>query len=297
MGRDSRTPGVAAPRPFQTTARPVGRILAMARASHPVPSAGVTAYATTLAAAAGNGPARCVVLALAVLAGQLSIGWSNDRFDAPADREAARRDKPLATGALPDRALSVGIALVLPITIALSLALGWRAGLVHLAAVGCGWAYNRWLKGTWLSAVPYALAFAALPVVATLALPRHPLPAWWPVVAAALLGVAANLTNALPDLERDRRTGFRGMPSRIGARPSVALAGALLVASAAVLAVGPAGPAGPTDWCGLALVIVIVGVVAPIGWRGAHTRVPFYALMLVVPVLLAMIVAGGHPLR
>jgi 4-hydroxybenzoate polyprenyltransferase len=157
--------------------------------------------------------------------------------------------------------------------------------------------YNGWLKGTWFSAVPYAAAFGALPVVATLALPEHPLPAWWAVTAAAMLGVAANLTNALPDLERDRQTGFRGLPSRIGARPSVASALALLLAAAATLGFGPTGPPGIAGWAGMAVTAALVVGFAPVAWRTARSRVPFYALMLVVPVFLAMIVANGQRLR
>jgi 4-hydroxybenzoate polyprenyltransferase len=133
--------------------------------------------------------------------------------------------------------------------------------------------------------------------VATLAL-RHPAPpAWWTVTAGALLGVAANLTNALPDLERDRRTGFRGLPSRIGARPSVALAAVLLVGAAAVLGFGPAGPPGLSDWVGMAVTLATLVALAPFGRRNPAGRMPFYALMVQVPVLLGMLAGNGHRLR
>jgi 4-hydroxybenzoate polyprenyltransferase len=274
-----------------------GRGVALLRASHPAPTVGVTGYATTLAAAAGNGPGTCALLAAAVLTGQLSIGWSNDRLDLPADRAVGRDDKPLATGVLPVRLVDGGIAVAVAATIVLSLALGYRAGLVHLAAVSCGWIYNRWLKGTWFSAVPYAAAFGGLPAVATLALPAHAWPAWWAVTAAAMLGVAANLTNALPDLERDRQTGFRGLPSRIGARPSVASALMLLLGAVATLGFGPVGPPGVVGWAGMAVTAALVLGFAPVAWRTSRSRVPFYALMLVVPVFLAMIVTNGNRLR
>ena len=275
----------------------VGRGTALLLASHPAPTVGVTGYATTLAAAAGNGPGICTLLAAAVLTGQLSIGGSNDRLDMAGDRAVGRRDKPLATGALPVRAVDGAIAGSVAATIALSLALGYRAGLLHLAAVACGWVYNRWLKGTWFSAVPYAIAFGALPAVATLPLPEHPWPAWWAVTAAAMLGVAANLTNALPDLERDRQTGTRGLASRIGARASVASALVLLMGAAATLGFGPAGPPGAVGWAGMAVTAALVAAFTPFALRTARSRVPFYALMLVVPVFLAVIVANGHRLR
>ena len=273
------------------------RILALLRACHPIPTVGVTAYSTALGVIAGLSAGRCVLLATAVLAGQVGIGWSNDRLDVSADRAVDRRDKPLATGVLSLRAVEVGIAVSLPVTAGLSLALGWRAGLLHLAAVGCGWIYNRWLKGTWFSAVPYAFAFAALPAVATLALRPPTLPAWWAMAAGALLGIAANLTNALPDLERDRRTGFHGLPSRIGARPAIALAAALLLAAAAVAGFAPPGRPGPWSWGGMAVSVVAMAALAPFAWRRARSRMPFYALMLVVPVLLAMLATNGDRLR
>jgi hypothetical protein len=136
---------------------------ALARSCHPAPSAGVTAFATVLAVTAGNGAGTCALLALAVLAGQLSIGWSNDRLDAARDRAVARTDKPIATGELAHRTVEVAIAVALAACVACSLALGWRAGLLHLAAVSCGWLYNLWLKATWFSWLPYAAAFGALP--------------------------------------------------------------------------------------------------------------------------------------
>ncbi len=46
----------------------------------------------------------------AVLAGQLTIGWSNDLIDLRRDREVARTDKPLATGAVSVRMVRTACA-------------------------------------------------------------------------------------------------------------------------------------------------------------------------------------------
>ena len=51
----------------------------------------------------------------------------------------------------------------------------------------------------------------------------------WLIVAAALLGGGAHLLNAIPDLDADRVTGIRGLPQRLGARPSLILASLLLL--------------------------------------------------------------------
>jgi 4-hydroxybenzoate polyprenyltransferase len=247
-----------------------------------------------LAAAAGNSPGRCVLIAAAIFCGQLTIGWTNDRHDVAADRLAGRPDKPLALGLAPLPVVDVAIGLATAATIALSLLVGWLAGVVHLAAVAAGWSYNFWFKGTWLSWAPYAVAFGALPAVATLALPGHPAPAAWAVAAAALLGVAANFTNALPDLDDDRVAGFRGAPNRVGSRPSLVIGIVLVAAAAACVAFGPPGAPRWFGWAGFAATAALAVAAVPLLWRRAQTRAPFYALMAAVPIDVVMVLLGRH---
>jgi 4-hydroxybenzoate polyprenyltransferase len=270
------------------------RASALLRASHPLPTVGVTAFTTALGVGAGNSVGRCVLIAAAIFAGQLTIGWSNDRHDVDADRQVGRSEKPLAMGevALPVVDAAIGVAVLA--TIGLSLALGWRAGLVHLGAVASGWLYNVWLKGTWLSWLPYAVAFGALPAVATLARSDHPAPAAWALLAGAFLGVAANFTNALPDLDNDRVTGFRGAPNRVGARGSLLIGAALLIGATAGIAVGPPGPVRWFGWAGVTAVAALVVVAVPLLWRRAQTRAPFYALMSALPIDIVMMLLGRH---
>lgn len=58
----------------------------LARACHPEPTVAVTAMATALGAGNGRPPGGVAAVALAVLAGQLSVGWHNDWFGAERDR-------------------------------------------------------------------------------------------------------------------------------------------------------------------------------------------------------------------
>lgn len=104
-----------------------------------------------LAAAAGNNTRTCVLIAAAVLTGQLTVGWSNDRLDADADRAVGRTDKPLAMDQVPLRVVDAALSSAMLACVAMSLALGWRAGVLHLAGVSCGWLYNAVAKGTWWS--------------------------------------------------------------------------------------------------------------------------------------------------
>jgi 4-hydroxybenzoate polyprenyltransferase len=72
----------------------------LVRASHPEPTAAVTAIATALAVSTGLGW-RSLLVTAAFLTGQLSVGWSNDWIDAARDQRTGRPDKPVARGELP----------------------------------------------------------------------------------------------------------------------------------------------------------------------------------------------------
>ena len=147
--------------------------------------------------------------------------------------------------------VATACALAVAACVPLSLASGWRAGLVHLVAVAGGWAYNLGLKRTVLSWLPYAVSFGLLTAFITLGLPGHPAPPWWLVPAGALLGIGAHFLNVVPDVDDDLAAGVRGLPQRLGAARS-AVAGAVLLAgggrrghrrprAAAVVGLGRAG--------------------------------------------------------
>ncbi|HVU93197.1 MAG TPA: UbiA family prenyltransferase [Jatrophihabitans sp.] len=265
------------------------------RSCHPLPSVAVTGFATVLAAAAGNGAGTCVLLAAAVLTGQLSVGWSNDRIDAERDRRVGHEGKPVAAGQVPLRLVEAALAISSAATVALSLLLGWRAGGVHLLAVAAAWAYNAGVKGTPLSWLPYAVAFGALPAVATLARPGAPAPRWWIVLVAALLGTAVNFVNAKQSLARHPRSDVSGLPDRIGGRASLVVAALLVAGCSALVTAGPAGGPRPIAWAGAALTAALLVVGVPLFWRRADDRTAFYGLLVVAPVQLLVLVVTARP--
>jgi 4-hydroxybenzoate polyprenyltransferase len=268
----------------------VSRAGALVRASHPEPTAAVTAIATALAVSSGLGTTSLLVAA-AFLSGQLSVGWSNDWIDAARDVRTGRSDKPVVRGELPVRAVRAAALTAATLCVPLSLALGPSAGLLHLAAVAAAWAYNARLKSTLLSWLPYALAFGSVPSIVTLAGDPPVTAPLWATAAGALLGVGAHLCNVLPDLEQDLATGVRGLPHVLGPGRSAALAAALLLSAAGVLAVGPGRPgAAPVVTLAVAAAITVWGLLRA---RRPGSRAAFRAALLVAALCVGLLVARG----
>jgi len=212
-------------------------VWALVRCSHPEPVVTVTAVCGVLAVLAGRGWGTVWVV-LAVLAGQLFVGWSNDYVDRHRDAEGARADKPLARREVPERTVLTAAAVAGLAAVPLSLASGIAATLVHLVGIASATAYNLGLKATVFSVVPYAVSFAMVPAFITLGLTHPHWPPAWVTVAASLTGVGGHFAQARPDVERDRRQRVLGLPQMVGDRASGLLAALFLVAGAAVIAYG-----------------------------------------------------------
>ena len=194
-------------------------MLGLVRASHPGPTAVVTAIAVLLGERFGLTIGELALVGITVLVGQLSIGWSNDWLDSSRDLAAGRSDKPVATGKVTEATARSAALVSGAATIPLSLLPGWRPGLCHLLLVASGWGYNLGLKRTVWSPIPYFIGFGALP--AYVALVGGAEPGWWMVAAGGLLGVSAHFANAAPDIEADRELGVLGVPQRVGVRGSL----------------------------------------------------------------------------
>lgn len=270
-------------------ASPSLQVGALLRAAHPGPALAVTLVTALLAISTGLEQPAATVVVLAVLAGQLTIGWGNDLLDLDRDHEVQRQDKPLALGEVSASTVRRALVVAGVLCLVLSMLAGWRSGAVHLlAGVAAGHVYNLGLKATAWSWLPYALAFGTLPAVVTLAGRSPTLPPAWMAATAALLGVAAHLLNALPDLAADEATGVRGLPHRLGAVRSRVAATLLLVGGSAVAVLGPPGPPAPWAWLALALTAGL-GVLALVG-RG---KTPFRAAVAVALVDVVLLTVVG----
>ncbi|MBB0967516.1 UbiA family prenyltransferase [Dietzia aerolata] len=266
------------------TTRPA---LPLLRAAHPVPALAVTMLAVLLAASMGVGTRTSVTLLVAVFSGQLVVGWTNDLVDSERDRRVGRGDKPLATGQIAVGLVRSAIGAASVVCVLTSLLCGPAAGLLHLVAVGAALAYNAGLKSTAFSWLPYSLAFGALPAVVGLARDSAALPPWWMVAVGALLGFAAHLLNAMPDLADDAATGVLGLPHRLAPTTVPPLAALPLVAATVVAVFGSRTP--PTASQFVLLAVVLALAVAATRTTG---KTPFYAAIAIAGVNVVMLLIG-----
>lgn len=266
----------------------------LVRASHLQPTLAVTAIATALALSAGR-RSGVVWVALAVLAGQLSVGWSNDYVDRHRDRLAGRSDKPIPAGEVPARVVGWGAVVALALCVPLSLLSGWWAGTVHLVAVGAALSYNLGLKSTIASPLPYLVAFGALPAFITLGLEGSPPPPAWAVAAGALLGAGAHFVNTLADREDDARTGVRGLPQRMPATAALLIGVAAMTAAAVVTTLAPSGAPGVVG-SGFLVAAVVAAATVLLAVTVGHRRAAWSLTLAVAGLTVGGLVAGGGTL-
>ena len=273
----------------------MNHVRALVLASHPGPSLFITAMATLLAVEAaphGIGP---VLTGPAMLAGQLSIGWSNDACDARRDAATGRTDKPVAAGAISVGTVWTAAVVSVLAGFGMALAIGVLTALIYTVIIVAAWAYNLGLKSTVWSGLMYLAGFGPIPAYAASTLPGHPAPRWPVTVAAALVGLGGHFANVLPDLAGDKVTGVEGLPQRVAARwgPAAVRAVALvLLLTASVLLVVVASDS--RRWVAVAGLVAAVAL-AVIGARGTG-RVPFYAALGIAAIDVLLFLAGGEAL-
>lgn len=279
--------------------RALNRALGLLLGCHPLPCLAVTAFATAYAAAIGARGDRLIAIAIAVLSGQLVVGWSNDAIDAPRDLAARRPDKPVSAGLIEGRSLAIAALIAAVACVVLSLRLGAAAGWLHLLAVGSAVGYNAGLKTTVLSPLPYLLSFGLLPVVVTFAVTGHGRTPLAHIVAATLLGGAAHAGNTVGDTAADAATGVRGLPQRLGPQRSLIVMAMLVAAAAIVLLATVLTANDTTTWRRVSAEVLLVagmtlaavGALRRVGVPGgkAAWRLTLLAVTLVIAGFLAAV--------
>ena len=155
-------------------------------------------------------------IAVAILAGQCVVGWTNELVDHSRDEEAGRQKKPLVAGSVSRKQLQIGIAMALASAILLSFMgpLGSRGGWLHMLGLASATIYNFWAKSTWLSPLPYAISFGTLPWAVYSAAEKYP-PIWL-FLDFILVSVAFHFLNVIKDLDWDRTQEMNGLPQSFG---------------------------------------------------------------------------------
>jgi 4-hydroxybenzoate polyprenyltransferase len=199
----------------------------------------VACAAFYLVLAAPPQPVDAAVLFAAVFLIHASIGSMNDYCDIDLDRHTKPK-KPLVRGDIQSgTALAIsGVAAIAGLI--LSLRFGWAAETLALAVLASGMAYNFWAKGTVFSWVPYAVFIPAVPVLSFIVAGK-----FVPVVLlsfplGALIALALNIANTLPDLEGDMRYGVQGLAHRLGLRHALLVAWGSFAGAIGLLASTPA---------------------------------------------------------
>lgn len=275
-----------------------GAVCGLWGSSHPGPTVVVTALAAALSVAVELELWRTMLLAVAVFVGQLSIGISNDAIDAERDRAVGRRDKPLARGDITARTAWVAALGCLGLALMLSAPLGVGMFTAHALALISAWSYNAGLKATPWSIVPFFVTFGVFPSLVTLSAPQPELAAPWAWLAGGSLGAAVHLTNVLPDLDDDERTGIQGLPHRIGGRSSVWLAAAAVLAGALAATLGPVGgqltEVTVVVWLFFGAVVAVAAVTVVLASLGRPGRALFRLVMLSALLLaIQLVISGG----
>jgi 4-hydroxybenzoate polyprenyltransferase len=170
------------------------------------------------------------------------------------------------------------------------------AGLVGLAAWLSAEQYNRWMKRTVVSFLPYTVSFGLLPSFVLLGQHDGGWAPLWLTAAAALLGVGAHFANVLPDIADDLAAGVRGLPQRLGRIPSACISIAAVTAASALLVLGPPQvPAAAVVLAGAAVAAGAAAVAAGV-WRartGRRSAAPFVAAIGIAAVDVALFLMSG----
>lgn len=206
--------------------------------SHPGPVALHTLAVAILALLAAWPRVAWTTFGLVVIAHaamQLSIAVLNDYCDRHLDAVSKRR-KPIPRGLVTAREALVTGVLLSACMIFILLFLPPLALVVSLLYWLLGLGYNLGLKSSPFSGIVFALAIPLIPVYAFAGMGRVSPLVLWLIPVVALLGIALNLANSLPDIEADAAQQANTLAVRLGVRRTFLLCPSLIALSALLIA-------------------------------------------------------------
>lgn len=240
-----------------------------------------------------------VLLVAAHAAMQLAIAFSNDYCDRQVDA-LHKKDKPIPRGLVQPREALLMTVLLITLMFVLLLPLSRLALLLSLLYLMLGLAYNLGLKSTLWSGIVFALAIPLIPAYAFAAVGHITPFIFWCIPVAALLGVALNLANSLPDIEGDAASQKRTLAVVLGKQWTFILCllciggGALLVS---ILTISHSVPApGLVVWPTLIIVygaILLMALFFRPGQSPNEQKLFFYLVVITCLVLAAGWIMGA----
>jgi len=168
-------------------------------------------------------------IAVAILAGQCVVGWTNDLIDLPLDRAAARQTKPLVAEKVSPTHLrgAIGISLLLAFALSYFGPLGFKGTAIHAVGLLSATIYNVKLKRTMLSVLHYAISFGAMPWAIYVSSGKTP--PLWLYLGFILFACSFHFLNVMKDLDWDIAQGILGLPQRLGRKRSLLTATVLVL--------------------------------------------------------------------
>ncbi len=225
-----------------------------------------------IAFVAGAAALTALVLGASMTLLQLSIGATNDVADAPRDA-VGQPWKPIPAG-LVGRRTAVAVATATAVAgLGLAVVVRPPLGVVAVAVLVVGLAYDLVLKGTPWSWSAFAVGIPILPVFAWYGAAGR-VPAVFVVVVpvAVVAGSALAIANSLVDLEGDDRASVRSAATVLGRPRAVGLVRALLAAVGLIAGMAALGLG--LGVAAVAFVLVVgIAVVASTRWLDSAERV------------------------
>jgi len=199
--------------------RSVQRLRDLVRCAHPKQAVTFAVGTGVLAAVADRPVNQAILVGLAVLTVQLSLGLSNDLCDEKHDHRAGTAGKPLAEGRVEASSASYWMMVLILISVPLAAYSGIAAGIALLLTLPIGWVHNKWLHRTSLSFLGWTLTFALYPAFLSYGgwagAIHGSAPTWQVTAAAAAFGFMAHFVTSLGDLVADNKSGARTLPLRV----------------------------------------------------------------------------------
>lgn len=264
--------------------------------THPLPVSFHIMAVTLLAVLAAWPSIAWRTLALVVMAHafmQFAIAILNDYCDRQQDAHS-KKSKPIPLGLVrPREALVLGVLCMLVMLLFL-LFLPLLALLISLLYLAFGLAYDFGLKGTPWSGIVFALAIPLIPLYAFAGMQRvHPL-LYWLVPIAALLGIALNLANSLPDIEDDAAQGARTLAVTLGLRisalacPALTLLALFFIVLLSLTHIVPLQATLFWPFVAILLILATLQFIMSANIQNEWRRKPYFYLVVVTDLLLAV---------